>query len=77
MTAACDDISLTLTVGSEDFTASKARAAFTTATAHDLEVKASEKVTLTITYAENGDEADGDFTVNFGDISFVYSSTES
>ena len=78
MTAACDDISLTLTVGSEDFTASKARAAFATpATAHDLEVKASEKVTLTITYAENGDEADGDFTVNFGDITFTYSSTES
>ena len=77
MNAACAGISLSLTLGSESMTGGKARAAFTTATAHDLEVKASEKVTLTITYAENGDEADGDFTVNFGDITFTYSSTES
>ena len=75
MTAACEDINLTLTLGTEDMTGGKARAAFTTATAHDLAVNAEEKVTLTISYPTGSDQADGDFTVNFGDITFLYAST--
>ena len=75
MTAACEDINLTLTVGEEDMTGGKARAAFGTATAHDLAVDGEEKVTLTISYPTGSDRADGDFTVNFGDITFVYAST--
>ena len=75
MTAACEDITLTLSVGTENMTGGKARASFTNATAHDLAVNAEEKVTLTISYPAGSDRADGDFTVNFGDISFLYSST--
>ena len=76
MTAACEDITLTLSVGTENMTGGKARAAFTpSATAHDLAVSGEEKVTLTISYPAGSDRADGDFTVNFGDISFLYSST--
>ena len=76
--AACDDISLTLTLGetgsSESFNSTTARAGFTSATAHDLQSTNSEKVTVTITYAANGDQADGDFVVDFGDIQLVYKS---
>lgn len=75
MTAACEDINLTLTLGTENMTGGKTRNAFTTATAHDLAANAEEKVTLTISYPAGSDRADGDFTVNFGDITFLYSST--
>lgn len=74
VTAACEGISLTLTLGSENFTATKARSAFSTATAHDLESTGSEKVTVVISYAANSEQADGDFTVKFGDIQLVYGS---
>ena len=33
-------------------------------------------VTVTINYADNGNRADGDFNVEFGDISFTYSSAQ-
>ena len=79
MAAACDDISLSLRFanGLESYNSNKVR----TGTdgfgdIHDLDVSDSEKVTLTITYDSNGDRADGDFVVNFGDITFVYASTE-
>ena len=74
-TVGSEDINLTLTLGTEDMTGGKVRAAFTTATAHDLAVNAEEKVTLTISYPTGSDQADGDFTVNFGDITFLYAST--
>lgn len=74
--AACEDISLKLTLGSEVFTASKARAAFSSATAHDLIVDGSETVTVEIEYAQDGAQADGDFDVSFGDITLLYSSAE-
>lgn len=72
--AACNGISITLKLGSESFTESKARAAFTTATAHDLEKSGSEAVVVEITYAANSAVADGDFDVAFGDITLNYSS---
>lgn len=74
VTAACEGISLTLTLGSETIDGTKARSAFGTATAHDLESTASEKVTVVISYAANSEQADGDFTVKFGDIQLVYGS---
>ena len=74
--AACEDISIKVTLGSEQFTATTARAAFATATAHDLVVDASEAVTVEIEYAANGAQADGDFDVAFGDITLLYSSAE-
>lgn len=75
--SACEGISLTMTLGSEDFTASKTRAQFATATAHDLEVDATETVVITITYATGSAQADGDFDVAFGDITLNYSSIAS
>ena len=72
--SACAGISLKLTLGSEVFTASTARAAFATATAHDLAVGANETVTVEIEYASGSAQADGDFDVAFGDITLSYSS---
>lgn len=72
--AACNGISLTFTLGSETFDATTARASFGTATAHDLEVNASETVTVVIAYADGAAQADGDFDVAFGDIVLSYSS---
>lgn len=77
MTAACEDITFTMTLGSENFTASKARAAFTGTHDLDTTTNASETVTITIAYPTGSDRADGDFTVNFGDITLLYASTAS
>ena len=78
VTAACNGISLTVRLGSEDFTATTARASFATATAHDLEKNGetgdNEAVTVTIAYAANASQADGDFDVAFGDVTLNYSS---
>ncbi len=78
VTAACNGISLTVRLGSEDFTATTARASFATATAHDLEKSGesgdNEAVTVTIAYAANASQADGDFDVAFGDVTLNYSS---
>ena len=47
-----------------------------TVTNHLLTKTTSETVTVTIEYLSTGYEADGPFTVNFGDISLVYSSVD-
>jgi hypothetical protein len=69
---ACNGISLTMTLDQEAFTASKARAQFTGN--HDLAVSGYEAVTVVIAYAANSGQADGDFDVEFGDITLNYSS---
>ena len=71
VTNACDDISVKVNVGTTNTTASTADI-----TGHSLAKKAFEPVTVTIEYASNGDRADGDFSVAFGDISLVYSSVD-
>ena len=74
----CNDITLTLTLGSEDFTSTRTRTQFATATAHDLEIAGYEQVTVVIAYAANpAEEADGDFSVTFGDIELGFSSQAS
>ena len=79
--SACNGISLTFTLGSETFSTTKARAAFTTATAHDLEIPGStpdsETVEVVIAYAAGSAQADGAFDVAFGDIVLTYSSVAS
>ena len=76
--AACAGISITVTLGSESFTATTPRASFTSQTAHDLEKTGSnpdsEDVTVVIAYAAGSAQADGDFDVAFGDITLNYSS---
>lgn len=69
--SACDDISVKVNVGTTNTTASTANI-----TGHSLVKGAFEQVTVTIEYAANGDRADGDFSVAFGDISLVYSSVD-
>jgi len=69
--AACDDISISVQVGSSTFTASDG-----TVANHTLAVAASETVEVTIAYAAGGDRADGDFTVAFGDVSLLYGSVD-
>ena len=71
VTRACDDISVKVNVGATNTTASKANI-----TGHSLLKGAFEQVTVTIEYAADGDRADGDFSVAFGDVSLVYSSVD-
>ena len=71
VTAACDDISLSVTVGSTSATAN------TEVSNHSLAIDAYEQVVVTITYASNGDRADGPFDVTFGDVELEYSSADS
>lgn len=72
VTAACDDISISVKVGDgAAYTSSNGSIA-----SHALAVGDSEDVVVTITYAEGGDRADGDFTVAFGDVSLLYGSVD-
>ena len=73
---ACTGITLTVTVGSESFTSTTLRNAFTTATAHDLNANGSEAVQIRIAYESGAAQADGGFDVAFGDITLLYTSNE-
>ena len=75
--AACNGISLTFSLGSETFNTTTQRTSFSTPTAHDLQPTNSEQVTVVISYAAGSSQADGDFTVKFGDIQLLYSSVAS
>ena len=70
VTAACDDISVT--VKADTITATGTQ----TVSGKSLAKGASHKIEVTIAYAENGDRADGDFTVAFGDISLTYKTVD-
>lgn len=74
--SACQGITLTITVGTESFTSTTARAGFTTATAHDLVKDGSEPVQIRIAYEAGSAQADNGFDVAFGDIVLSYSSNE-
>ncbi len=67
---ACNDISLKVKVGSEVETNSSVASVSN----HKLLKDNSELVTVTIEYAANGARADGDFSVEFGDITLNYGS---
>lgn len=71
VSAACDDISLSIKVGSAD-----AISGSQTVTNHLLEKGTYETVVLTIAYDADGDRADGDFNVSFGDIELKYSTLD-
>ena len=74
VTSACDAISVKVNVGTTSTTSTTSSTA--DITNHKLAKAAFEPVTVTIEYASNGDRADGDFSVAFGDISLVYSSVD-
>ncbi|HIS91174.1 MAG TPA: hypothetical protein IAC20_05940 [Candidatus Faecisoma merdavium] len=70
--AACDDITLSVKVGSE----SETTGSLSSISGHSLAKNASEEIIVEIEYNAGGDRADGDFTVEFGDITLVYSSVD-
>lgn len=72
VTAACGDISLSLSInGGTALTSTK-----TDYTRQSLGIGASHTIVVTIAYANNGNYADGPFTVSFGDIEVKYSSVD-
>ncbi len=70
--AACDDITLSVKVGSE----SETTGSVPTISGHTLAKNKSEQIIVEIEYNAGGDRADGDFTVEFGDITLVYGSVD-
>lgn len=69
--AACNGISVSVKVDSDNFTGSNAAIAD-----HVLAIDNYEEVVVTIEYAAGATRADGDFTVAFGDISLTYGSVD-
>lgn len=69
---ACSSISVNVKVGSEAETSGSVA----TITGHRLAKDAYEMITVRIEYDSNGTRADGDFSVEFGDISLNYSSVD-
>ena len=67
---ACEDITLTVKVGEQTVTGTETNM-------NQLLIRKNfTPVTVTINYADNGNRADGDFNVEFGDISFTYISAQ-
>ena len=69
--AACNGISVTVKVGSNTYTGSNDSIAD-----HLLAIDGYEEVVVTIEYASDATRADGDFTVDFGDITLTYGSVD-
>ena len=70
--AACNGISMTVKVGNETATSSSVASI----SDHSLAVDGYDPVIVTINYAANSGQADGDFEVAFGDITLTYSSVD-
>lgn len=69
---ACNDINLKIKVGTEEFTSKGITNIFN----HTLLKKRMEEVVVVIEYASDGARADGDFSVEFGNITLNYSSVD-
>lgn len=65
---ACNDISLTVKVGNITVTDTEE------SINQSLAKKSFVPIVITIAYANNGNRADGDFTVSFGDVTLSYAS---
>lgn len=72
MSSACEDINVTIDVGDTTSVMSSTSGI----TGHSLGKGIYEKVVVTIEYVNNYNSADGDFTVEFGDIGLSYSTVE-
>ena len=68
---ACNDISLSVKVGSQTYTTTN-----TSISSHTLAASTGEAVEVTISYAENGATADGDFDVSFGNVTLLYGTAD-
>ena len=69
--AACNSISVTVKVGSDSFAGTQS-----SISSHSLAIDDYEPVEVKIEYAAAGTRADGDFSVEFGDIALTYSSVD-
>ena len=72
VTAACDDITMTVQVGSETATDS----GVASITGHTLAINADEAIVVTISYVAGGDITDGDFDVTFPVVTLTYESAD-
>ena len=70
VTAACEDISVSVSVGSTSASDTVG------VTNHPLGINAYEQLTVIISYSTNGDLADGPFDIKFGDITLNYGSVD-
>ena len=68
--SACDSINITVTVGDSTYSQT------TAISGHALEKNTGEKIVVNLSYASDGTRADGEFSVNFGKITMVYSSID-
>lgn len=71
MAAACNDITLNVSVGGTEATGT-----MNGIDGNSLDKNAYKPVILTISYASNNNLSDGDFIVEFGDITLTYSSKD-
>lgn len=78
--AACEDISIKISVDGTEYATTTAVSDGTGLAPVDgngaVVAAGKKEVVVTITYAADGDRADGDFTVAFGDISLDYNSVK-
>ena len=72
VSAACEDISVSVKVGNDAAVAGSVASISN----HSLLKTKYETVVVTIAYATNGDRADGDFNVSFGDLKLVYGTVD-
>ena len=72
VSAACEDISISVKVGNDAAVAGSVAEI----TDHSLLKTKNEIVTVTIAYAVDGDRADGNFDVSFGDLKLVYGTVD-
>lgn len=69
--AACNDITITVEVDDDTYPTTD-----TNVSGHTLIKNGYEPVVVTISYADNGNRANGDFDVAFGDITLTYNEVE-
>ena len=72
LSAACNDISVKVEVGEN----SEFNGETKTISGHSLAKSGFEQVKVTILYDNNGNISDGDFVVQFPDVSLIYSSAD-
>ena len=68
---ACNDIIMTITAGSDEFTATD-----TDVNGHSLASGGNEPIVVEIEYIDGGNVADGDFTVDFGTSTLKYGTVD-
>lgn len=70
--SACNDINISVNIDSTEFSGTD-----NNISGYRLGKNIYEKVVVTINYSDNGNAADGDFKVQFGDIGLTYSTVDS